>query len=137
MRAEVIGVGTEILLGQICNDNAQWISERLAEIGVDVRNHQAVGDNLERIEDIHCDGVGALVVEMTPDSAAQSFVCLTNVDWFSIIIEEGVDAPLMAADLVPVISRGFEECVYFLAYGDDVSGWTEHVSGFVWRWFCS
>lgn len=51
MRAEVIGVGTEILLGQICNNNAQWISERLAEIGVDVHNHQAVGDNEQRIAD--------------------------------------------------------------------------------------
>jgi nicotinamide-nucleotide amidase len=49
VNAEVIGVGTEILLGQICNDNAQWISERLAEIGVDVLHHQAVGDNEERI----------------------------------------------------------------------------------------
>ena len=50
MKAEIIGVGTEILLGQICNNNAQWMSERLAEIGVDVVYHQAVGDNPERIE---------------------------------------------------------------------------------------
>jgi nicotinamide-nucleotide amidase len=49
--AEVVGVGTEILLGQIANTNAQWISERLAEIGVTVRHHQAVGDNVERIVD--------------------------------------------------------------------------------------
>ncbi len=51
MKAEILGVGTEILLGQICNNNAQWISERLAEIGIDVVFHQAVGDNLGRIED--------------------------------------------------------------------------------------
>ncbi len=49
MRAEIIGVGTEILLGQITNSNAQWISERLAEIGVDVLHHQVVGDKEERI----------------------------------------------------------------------------------------
>ncbi len=49
MKAEIVGVGTEILLGQICNDNARWMSERLAEIGVDVVHHQAVGDNLHRI----------------------------------------------------------------------------------------
>src|SRR5438270_13673258 len=49
MRAEVIGVGTEILLGEISNSNAQWISERLAEIGVDVMHHQVVGDNVDRI----------------------------------------------------------------------------------------
>jgi nicotinamide-nucleotide amidase len=51
MRAEVIGVGTEILLGQIANTNAQWISEKLAEIGVDVLHHQVVGDNVDRIAD--------------------------------------------------------------------------------------
>src|SRR6266536_2650943 len=51
MKAEIIGVGTEILLGQISNSNAQWISERLAEIGVDVLNHQAVGDNEVRLAD--------------------------------------------------------------------------------------
>ena len=49
MRAEVVGVGTEILLGQIANDNARYISERLAEVGVDVLRHTAVGDNLDRI----------------------------------------------------------------------------------------
>ena len=49
MRAEVIGVGTEILLGQIANTNAQLISQRLADIGVDVLNHQVVGDNVGRI----------------------------------------------------------------------------------------
>lgn len=49
MRAEVVGVGTEILLGQIANDNARFISERLAEVGVDVLYHTAVGDNLDRI----------------------------------------------------------------------------------------
>ena len=51
MRAEVIGVGTEILLGQISNSNAQWISQELAGIGWDVLHHQAVGDNVDRIAD--------------------------------------------------------------------------------------
>lgn len=49
MRAEVVAVGTELLLGQIPNTNAQWISQRVAEIGVDVLHHQVVGDNLKRI----------------------------------------------------------------------------------------
>ena len=49
MRGEIIGIGTEILLGQIANSNARWISERLAEIGIDVLRHQAVGDNEDRI----------------------------------------------------------------------------------------
>lgn len=49
MRAEIVGIGTEILLGQIANTNAQHISQRLAEIGVDVLHHQVVGDNVGRI----------------------------------------------------------------------------------------
>ncbi|MEA2613900.1 MAG: nicotinamide-nucleotide amidase [Chloroflexota bacterium] len=49
MRAEIVGVGTELLLGQIANTNARWIGEHLSEIGVDVLYHQAVGDNLDRI----------------------------------------------------------------------------------------
>jgi nicotinamide-nucleotide amidase len=51
LRAEVVAVGTELLLGQIANTNARWISEALAAIGVDVLHHQAVGDNLDRIVD--------------------------------------------------------------------------------------
>lgn len=49
MRAEIVAVGTELLLGQIPNTNARWMSEELAAIGVDVVHHQVVGDNLERI----------------------------------------------------------------------------------------
>ena len=49
MNAEIIGIGTEILLGQIANSNAQWISQRLAEVGIDVLRHHAVGDNEGRI----------------------------------------------------------------------------------------
>src|SRR5581483_5959920 len=51
LRAESVGIGTELLLGEIANTNAQWISGRLAEIGVDVVHHQVVGDNVERIAD--------------------------------------------------------------------------------------
>lgn len=49
MNAEVVGVGTELLLGQIVNTNAQYISEALASIGVDVYFHTVVGDNHDRM----------------------------------------------------------------------------------------
>lgn len=49
MKAEIIAVGTEILLGQIDNTNARTISEALASIGVDVLFHTVVGDNEARI----------------------------------------------------------------------------------------
>ncbi|MBN8234519.1 competence/damage-inducible protein A [Halobacillus kuroshimensis] len=49
MRTEVIAVGTELLLGQIANTNAQWISQRMAELGLPVYSHAVVGDNLDRV----------------------------------------------------------------------------------------
>ncbi|TCD45423.1 competence/damage-inducible protein A [Streptococcus sp. X16XC17] len=49
MRAELIAVGTEILTGQIVNTNAQFLSEKMAELGIDVYFHTAVGDNEARL----------------------------------------------------------------------------------------
>lgn len=50
MNAEIIAVGTELLLGDVINSNAAWLSKELAAIGVDVFRHTTVGDNPERIK---------------------------------------------------------------------------------------
>jgi len=52
MNAEIIAVGSELLLGQIANTNAQFISKQLAELGVNVFYHTAVGDNPDRLEQV-------------------------------------------------------------------------------------
>jgi nicotinamide-nucleotide amidase len=82
VRAEIVAVGTELLLGQIADTNAQWMSQRLAEIGVDVVHHQAVGDNLERIVEtlrlaasradvvVVCGGLGPTEDDITRDAIA-------------------------------------------------------------------
>jgi nicotinamide-nucleotide amidase len=49
VRAEIVAVGTELLLGQIVDTNARRIGEALAAIGVDVSFEQTVGDNVDRI----------------------------------------------------------------------------------------
>ncbi len=49
MKAEIICVGTEILLGQILNTNQQWLSQKLAECGIGVYYQSTVGDNPERL----------------------------------------------------------------------------------------
>ena len=51
MRAELIAIGSELLLGDNVDTNSAWISKRLAEIGVDVHRHTTVGDNVERMAD--------------------------------------------------------------------------------------
>ncbi|MNO26739.1 putative competence-damage inducible protein [compost metagenome] len=49
MKAEIIAVGTELLLGQIVNSNAQYLSEELASLGIDVYFQTVVGDNMNRL----------------------------------------------------------------------------------------
>ena len=49
MRAEILAVGTEILLGDIVNTNAQYIAKRLADLGISVYHQSVVGDNPERL----------------------------------------------------------------------------------------
>ncbi len=50
MKAEIIAVGTELLLGQVVNTNATFISEELASLGINVYYHSVVGDNPQRLE---------------------------------------------------------------------------------------
>ncbi|ETY73854.1 competence/damage-inducible protein A [Lactiplantibacillus fabifermentans] len=49
MQAEIIAVGTEILLGQIMNTNSTHIAQGLAEVGIDSYYQTVVGDNPERL----------------------------------------------------------------------------------------
>ncbi len=51
MNAEILAVGTELLMGQICNTNAQYISGKLQEVGVNVYYHSVVGDNPKRLKE--------------------------------------------------------------------------------------
>lgn len=52
MKAELIAVGTEILLGDIVNTDAQLISRGLSELGIDVYYQTVVGDNPDRLRHV-------------------------------------------------------------------------------------
>lgn len=49
-KAEIIAVGTELLLGQIVNTNAQFLAQQLADLGVNVFYQTVVGDNSDRLQ---------------------------------------------------------------------------------------
>jgi nicotinamide-nucleotide amidase len=51
MIAEILAVGTELLMGQIANTNAQYISRRLNDLGIGVYYHSVVGDNPKRLKE--------------------------------------------------------------------------------------
>lgn len=84
MNAELIMIGTELLLGQIIDTNASYMGEKLSEIGVDVYRKTTVGDNQNRIVNVikesltRCDviicsgGLGPTVDDMTRESIAEA-----------------------------------------------------------------
>ena len=47
--AELIAVGTELLLGNIANTDAQMLSQGLSALGINVYYHTVVGDNPQRL----------------------------------------------------------------------------------------
>ncbi|MGN0026259.1 MAG: competence/damage-inducible protein A [Clostridium sp.] len=49
MKAELISIGTELLLGDIVNTNAQFLAKELASLGIDVYHQCVIGDNEERV----------------------------------------------------------------------------------------
>ena len=49
MNAEIISIGTELLLGQIVDTNSAYLSQKLAELGIDIYLKTTVGDNERRI----------------------------------------------------------------------------------------
>lgn len=84
MRAEIISIGTELLLGEIIDTNAAWLAQQLAAIGVDVYFRTTVGDNVDRIASciqlamsradviITSGGLGPTVDDMTREAIAQA-----------------------------------------------------------------
>lgn len=50
MIAEILCIGTELLMGQVLNTNAQFLSRRLAALGVTQQHQTVVGDNADRLE---------------------------------------------------------------------------------------
>lgn len=82
MRAEVVAVGTELLLGQVVDTNSAYIGEQLALAGIDSHFQTKVGDNLARIVQalrialdrsdavVVCGGLGPTQDDITRDAIA-------------------------------------------------------------------
>jgi nicotinamide-nucleotide amidase len=92
MKAEIISIGTELLLGQIANTNAQFISEQLAILGIPMYYHSVVGDNRDRLlaqlevsterSDliIFTGGLGPTKDDLTKETIAQFLDCELVLD---------------------------------------------------------
>ena len=57
MKAEIISVGTEILMGELTDTNAAWVAARLPALGIQLRWVSIVGDNLEMLSEAFTKGL--------------------------------------------------------------------------------
>ncbi|MBC8570359.1 competence/damage-inducible protein A [Zongyangia hominis] len=85
MKAEILCVGTELLLGDIVNTNAAFIARELARLGIDVYNQSVVGDNPQRLKEslelalerndmvIMTGGLGPTYDDLTKETVAELF----------------------------------------------------------------
>ncbi len=85
MTAEIISVGTELLLGNILNTNAQYLSRELADLGITVQRESTIGDNHGRLaisstrQSSGCDllvftgGLGPTADDLTKETVAACF----------------------------------------------------------------
>ena len=99
--AEILCVGTELLLGDIVNTNATFLSQRLAELGISVYRHTAVGDNPARLKAAlsdalaHADlvitsgGLGPTYDDLTKETVAEYFGAEMVLDTHSLCRIEG------------------------------------------------
>ncbi len=84
MNCEIIAVGTEILLGDILNTNAQYLSQELSALGISIYHQCVVGDNEDRLKDaiklafnradiiILTGGLGPTEDDITKESVAET-----------------------------------------------------------------
>lgn len=107
LKAEIIAVGTELLLGDIVNTNAQFLSQELALLGISVFHQSVVGDNPERLRQAFADayareadlvitsgGLGPTKDDLTKEVAAQFFGRKMQIHQESLEHIQGIFASL-------------------------------------------
>ena len=65
MIAEIISIGTELLMGQVLDTNAQFLSRRLSDLGVTQQRRSTIGDNPARLRDMYTTALGRADVVIT------------------------------------------------------------------------
>ena len=100
LTAEIISVGTELLLGNILNTNAQYLSRELAALGITVQRESTIGDNHGRLAEFvneakqRCDllvftgGLGPTADDLTKETVAACFgdtLTFDPVEWDKIV----------------------------------------------------
>lgn len=105
MRAEIISVGTELLLGQITNTNAQHLAQRLAALGIDVYFQTSVGDNHQRLAAVFRRAKGGADLVVTSGGLGPTLDDLTKETLAGVLGLEMVEYPEVTADIEEFFRR--------------------------------
>ena len=95
MQAELIMVGTELLLGEVVDTNATFLARNLADLGIDVFYKSTVGDNFERVSGVLLQALGRSDVMIisgglgpTDDDLTREVV--SQITGRPLVVDEGV-----------------------------------------------
>jgi nicotinamide-nucleotide amidase len=91
--AEIVTIGTEILLGDLVDTNTAWLSGRLAALGVGIYRHTTVGDNTERIIAALKDAASRADLVITTGGLGPTSDDLTNACLGAVTGREMVEYP--------------------------------------------
>src|SRR5512136_1974415 len=90
MKAEIIAIGSELLLGQIVDTNSPWIAASLAENGIELVRTSTVGEDSGRIEAIIRDAMARSSIVITTGGLGP-----TEDDLTREVIAQATGRPLM------------------------------------------
>jgi len=102
--AEVLCIGTELLLGNITNGNARWLAEELAALGITHHRQQVVGDNRERLIEVVREAAGRCRVLITTGGLGPTPDDLTTEALAAAFAAPLVEHPQVWADIEAKLS---------------------------------
>ncbi len=109
MRAEIVCVGSELLLGDIADTNTQYLARRLAALGIDLYFSTSVGDNLARLVDCLRRGVSRSDLVLTSGGLGPTDDDLTREGIAALLGETPRVDEVLAAELTRFFAmRGFQ-----------------------------
>jgi len=105
MNAEIVSIGTEILLGEIVDTNSAYIAERLPALGIDVYYKHVVGDNLGRLTEVIAKALERADIVITTGGLGPTEDDLTREAIAAVFGEETCVDPELEAWLRGVYAR--------------------------------
>jgi nicotinamide-nucleotide amidase len=109
MKAEIVAVGTELLLGEITDTNTPYVAQQLASLGIDLYYASTVGDNLDRLIGVLRMAWNRADIVFTTGGLGPSQGDVTRLAIAGLLGEEIYEEPGLKLDLIEMFhQRGLE-----------------------------